>query len=343
MGHDATAATARVEAGRAALSGSNEVLGVLALLGVIAVGRSADVPLGGAGLLSFSAIFFLAYRPLRDLADAGSHAERGAAAAEALDRLAPSAVSADADRTATALVAVSGRQSVGDGALVLESFGAAARGPRVSARIAARTLVCLWGPTGSGKTTLLRALLGLETGCGRLRFGDGDLARAGVGPHRRPFAWVPQDAPIITGTLAANVALAARSTEHAASALALVGAADLVGTVGNDLVGPGGRPLSGGQRRLLCLARAIATGSPVLLLDEPTEGLDAAAASRVVTAMRLIAQERTVIVATHNQAVADLADVRVELDERPPSASTPTQLIARESELREETRIVFEQ
>jgi ABC-type transport system involved in cytochrome bd biosynthesis fused ATPase/permease subunit len=128
--------------------------------------------------------------------------------------------------------------------------------------------------------------------------------------------------------LTGNVALAARSAEHAASALSLVGASDLLSAVGDDRIGPGGRPLSGGQGRLLCLARAIATGSPVLLLDEPTEGLDAEAADRVIAAIRQVATERTVIVATHNRSVVEVADLCIELHGRPPGSRAPTQRIA---------------
>ena len=60
-------------------------------------------------------------------------------------------------------------------------------------------IVAIVGPTGSGKTTLLRALLGLEAVCARgsLATADEDSMARGVGPSERPFAWVPQDAPVI--------------------------------------------------------------------------------------------------------------------------------------------------
>jgi ABC-type transport system involved in cytochrome bd biosynthesis fused ATPase/permease subunit len=79
-------------------------------------------------------------------------------------------------------------------------------------------------------------------------------------------------------------------------------------------VGPGGLPLSGGERRLIALARALATDLPVLLLDEPTEGLDDKARARVLESIRALSTHRTLVVVTHRPEVAALAARVVTLD-----------------------------
>jgi ABC-type transport system involved in cytochrome bd biosynthesis fused ATPase/permease subunit len=180
-------------------------------------------------------------------------------------------------------------------------------------------IIGLVGRTGSGKTTLLRALLGLTPSRGALAASGVDLARAGVGPEHRPFAWVPQDAPLVTGTLAENIALLGGDQARAVDALRAVGAERLAAIAHTDIVGPAGRPLSGGERRQVSLARAFATDLPVLLLDEPTEGLDAEASAAVLAAITSLRGRRTVLVATHRPEVVAITDKVVRLG-APPAA-----------------------
>jgi ABC-type transport system involved in cytochrome bd biosynthesis fused ATPase/permease subunit len=169
-------------------------------------------------------------------------------------------------------------------------------------------LLALVGPNGSGKTTLLRALLGLEPARGELRYAGVELGDRGVGPGERPFAWVPQQAPLVSGTVLENVALVGVSEAEARAALSEIGADGLLGRAARDQVGPGGRPLSGGECRQVALARALCTGQPVLLLDEPTAGLDAEATRAVLGALTRLRGRRSAIVVTHDPAVAAICD-----------------------------------
>jgi ABC-type transport system involved in cytochrome bd biosynthesis fused ATPase/permease subunit len=119
---------------------------------------------------------------------------------------------------------------------------------------------------------------------------------------------VPQEAPLITGTVTENVLLVGGDPEQARRALEQVGARTLLSLSPGELVGPGGRPLSGGERRQIALCRALVSGLPVLLLDEPTEGLDGAASAAVCTAIARLRGTHTGVVATHREEVARLAD-----------------------------------
>jgi ABC-type transport system involved in cytochrome bd biosynthesis fused ATPase/permease subunit len=132
---------------------------------------------------------------------------------------------------------------------------------------------------------------------------------------------VPQDAPLVTGTLLDNVGLAAASEQASRDAVELVGASGLAARLGNDRIGPAGRPLSGGERRLVSLARAVATGLPVLVLDEPTEGLDPSATRQVLSAIRRLRGSRTVIVSSHRAEVAQAVGHIVDLADAPPIAA----------------------
>jgi ABC-type multidrug transport system fused ATPase/permease subunit len=301
LGSELEVASSRTDAVRAALSSANETLAALALLVCILCARAFSIPLGDGTLVAFAAVFFMSYRPLRDLGDARAAMLRGSLALEALDAIAAIEVAADAGR---------GRRAWARERLVVDSVGVR-RGaeimPRTSFSAAPGEIVAIAGPTGAGKTTLLRALLGLEPAAeGTVRYGSEDLSGAGVGPKCRPFAWVPQDAPVISGSLDDNVFLSARGGA-AGDLLVSIGADALVRNATGRL-GASGRPVSGGERKWIALARAIASGQPVLLLDEPTSGLDSASQASVLAALERLRATHTVIVVTHQRETLRIAD-----------------------------------
>lgn len=269
---------------RAMLSASNEALAALGVLGLVLAASTGRLAQGGP-LASFAALALLAYRPLRDWGDA-----RGAwvVGQSALALLAPWL--ADAPPPATP---PPGPWPLST--LQAEQFGAAWHGARWTFTVAPGSLVLVVGPNGSGKTTLLRALLGLEPSRGGLRYGETSLDHRGVGPSWRPFAWCPQDAPLLGASLEDNLALGGA----AASAEALAFLGEPWEALRGARLGEGGRALSGGERAWVNLARACGSGMPVLLLDEPTASLDAAAEARVVAALEALRGRRTLLLVTH--------------------------------------------
>ncbi|HEU5077151.1 MAG TPA: ATP-binding cassette domain-containing protein [Polyangiaceae bacterium] len=326
--HAANAATAKAGAARAALSGFNEVLAVVGLLGAITLGPHVGVTLHDGVVFGFAVIFFMMYRPLRDFGDARGWLLRGSVAFSAIDALSEAPRLEGSNRLREGEVDAAERSAPATGnrvepeVLELRGFGARRMTTTTTLLVEPGEIVALVGPTGSGKTSLLRAMLGLEPATGRLRYGGRELSTAGIGPPERPFAWVPQEAPLVGDTLLGNVGLFS-DTERARQALEWVGASRLQRELAETKLGPGGRSLSGGERRLVSLARALATGLPVLLLDEPTEGLDSAAAERVVAALARLGGHRTLLVVTHRTDVAAIADRVVDVGARPQRARQP--------------------
>jgi ABC-type multidrug transport system fused ATPase/permease subunit len=320
-GAESGRAAARVESARAALSGANEVLAALAIAVAIAASRRFGLWGRAADLVPFAAVFFMAYRPLRDLGDGRSWASRGSVALAAVRTILAGA--RDDAPAIPAPVAFDPRATPARPPVVeAVAFGIQGRAIATSFRIEPGELVCLVGPTGSGKTSLLRALLGLERARGELRLDGRDATFAPAGPSQRPFAWVPQDAPLVTGTIAENVALLGGDPALAGRALEAVGFRVETHAPG-DVVGPGGRPLSGGERRQVALARALSTELPVLLLDEPTEGLDGEARRIVLESLERLRGKRSLLVATHQDEVVAIADRVIRIGETEPEGAHP--------------------
>ena len=148
--------------------------------------------------------------------------------------------------------------------------------------------IALLGASGTGKTTLLERLLALRAvQPGRLALGGVDLANLNPEIARAAFAHAPQDAALIAGTVAQNLRMAAPDASDQALWDAL-SEASLEARIRaapaglNAWLGDNGERLSGGERRRLALARAYLRPAPWLLLDEPTEGLDAATEALVL-------------------------------------------------------------
>ncbi|HMR75122.1 MAG TPA: ATP-binding cassette domain-containing protein, partial [Polyangiaceae bacterium] len=143
-------------------------------------------------------------------------------------------------------------------------------------------------------------------------------------------AWVPQDAPLVTGTIRDNVAVFALREQSAIdvdAVLARVGAQHLA-ALGQEIVGPGGRPLSGGERRLVSLARAVASGHGILLLDEPTEGLDSDSERLVHSALRSLSEDHAVLIVSHRSQTLELCERVVTLSSVDASADESQRVAA---------------
>lgn len=185
--------------------------------------------------------------------------------------------------------------------------------------VPAGATVAVVGPNGAGKTTLLRALLGLtpRATATSLRLDGGELA--GVPPHRRGIAWVPQDGalfPHLSALANAAYGLRAQGVPRAYARVEAQKRLDRLGVGHLAHRRPG--ELSGGQAQRVALARALAARPRLLLLDEPLAALDQTARARVRHALRrhLAGFPGVCLIVTHDPVEAvSLADHVLVLEE----------------------------
>ena len=134
-------------------------------------------------------------------------------------------------------------------------------------------------------------------------------------------AWMGQSPLILAGTIGSNIALAdpSASAERVAEVARIAGLSPMLlarGGLGAS-IDARGSGLSGGERRRIALARALLKPAPVMLLDEPTAHLDVDSEARLVEGIARACVGRTTIIATHSMRLAAIADVVIDLGERP--------------------------
>ncbi len=174
--------------------------------------------------------------------------------------------------------------------------------------------VAIVGPTGQGKTTLIQLLARFyPVDSGQIRIGSHPIEQLTETQLRQVMTVIEQRAHIFSGTVRENLAIADPEADDQSlwSALAAVDLADTVDHLPQGLdtwVGDYGQHLSGGQRKRLSLARAFLTHKPILILDEPTEGLDKRTEKRVFDTLKQHMQDKTVILITHNAALSESMD-----------------------------------
>ena len=170
----------------------------------------------------------------------------------------------------------------------------------LSLRIAAGERVAMIGASGAGKSTLLAAI------AGELSPRSGTL-------QAQPCSWLTQRTELFQDSLRDNLCLADPMACDARlmAVLQAAGLADDVQALPAGLetrLGEGGLGLSGGQSRRLALARLLLRDVPLWLLDEPTEALDTGTAQAVLACVATLAQDRTLLIATHLRREAELAN-----------------------------------
>ncbi|MBW4933236.1 thiol reductant ABC exporter subunit CydD [Marinobacter sp. F4206] len=168
--------------------------------------------------------------------------------------------------------------------------------------------IALTGPSGGGKSTLLHLLAGFVSPS------EGTVNVMGLAPGAVSFGWLGQTGFLINGTWADNLRLTSPQASDIAIETALynVGLRSLLESRKQGIYSPvseDGQGLSGGQARRLSLARIFVADYDLVLLDEPTAGLDTDSEVYVLEALHKLGQAgKTLIFSTHHQALLTLAD-----------------------------------
>jgi ATP-binding cassette subfamily B protein len=268
-------------------------------------------------------VLFLAYlraatKPLQEFAKyTGRLAKATAAGERVLDLL---------DRTAEvrdlpgAVVA-----SPFQGAVRFEgvSFGYVKKRPvltNISFEVRPGQHVALVGPSGIGKSTILSLLLRLyDPLSGRVLIDNRDIRDYTLASLRSQISVVLQDSVLFAASVRDNIAYGCpqASAEEIEAAARLANAHEFIQAMSKGyetIVGERGVTLSGGQRQRIAIARAAIRKAPILLLDEPTTGLDEENQRMVLEALERLAQGRTTLLVSHDLQTAARADLILYLD-----------------------------
>ncbi len=300
---------------------SSFVLELVATMSValVAVGVGLSLVYGHLDLRTGLLALILApeaYLPLRQAAAQFHASADGLAAAETAVEVIETPVPATGQRRAPVPRAIRAE------AVSVTHPGRAVAAPdHFSALLRAGEITVLAGPSGAGKSTLLDLLLGFaQPSSGRILVDGDDLAGLDQESWRAQVGWVPQQPYLFPGPVAANIRLGwPGAPDEAVAAAARAAALDDVPL--DRLVTERGGGLSSGQRRRVALARALLPGRPVLLLDEPTAGLDQEREERVLAALSArAAAGAIVVIAAHHPRVIAAADQVARLTVAPAAA-----------------------
>lgn len=291
---------------------SSLVLELIATLGVALVAVSIGLRLlhGDLALSTGLTVLLLApdvFWPLRRVGIEFHAAQNGKTAADkAFGLIGSDAEASDGTRTVQASGA----------AIRLEGISVAGRDGlspwRLSGQIAPGRVTVLTGPNGAGKSTALQVIAGLIAPTEGMVVVDGvtltDVIRRS---WWNQLSWLPQRPVIIPGTVEENLNLFGPLNDIETVCKA-TGFDDVLATMPQGMdsaIGQGGQGLSLGQRQRLGLVRALGSGAPLLLLDEPTAHLDDAAEAAVLRSIsERAAAGATVVVVAHRPTILAIAD-----------------------------------
>ncbi|WP_075181207.1 cysteine/glutathione ABC transporter ATP-binding protein/permease CydC [Pantoea sp. 1.19] len=285
----------------------------------LSAGGIGDLPTPGAFLALVVFCALAAFEALAPVAGAFQHLGRVSASAERLQAMITTPPAVQFPPTVSS-------SPVRDGGVALEAVSFHYPDQPVPAlqditlRLPAGAQVAIVGRTGCGKSTLLQLLTrAWDPDSGSITVGGIPLPAWDEASLRASTSVVSQRVTLFSATLRDNLLLAAPHADDAtlAAALERVGLGRLLsGEEGlNAWLGEGGRMLSGGELRRLSIARALLHGGELLLLDEPTEGLDAETERQILDVLEEVSRGKTRIMVTHRLQRLDRLDRLFVLDE----------------------------
>ncbi len=296
-----------------------QAVGMLIVIGV-GIWEVSHGRLTLGSLLVFLAYLSQLYGPIRGLSSLFNLAYSASASAERIiefldQRPAVSdpdyAVSLDHVRGSVVFDGVSFQYPTGSGSALAD----------VSIQVGPGETLALVGPSGAGKSTMVKLLLRFyDPDAGRILLDGNDLRDLRVTALRENTAVLLQETLVFDGTIRENIAYG-RPEASEAEIIRAAQAADahefIMGLPEGyeTSVGQKGRRLSGGQRQRLAIARAMIRDAPILILDEPITGIDAASSQRILEPLRRLMRGRTTIVISHNLLTVRDATCIVMLEE----------------------------
>ena len=295
-----------------------ELVGLLCVIGLGTWALATDrLTLGG--LLAFLTLMTQCYRPIRELSDLLPSLFSATASIERVVQLLhqpPVSERPDAHELAhpqgvVRLTTVSVRYPDANRDALRD----------VSLSVRPGEVVAVVGPSGAGKSTLARLLTRqVEATAGVVEIDGHDVRDLTIRSVRDAVCVVLQETMLLDATVHDNIAYArpdatdleVRDAARKADAHTFI---EALPDGYRTRVGQRGRSLSGGQRQRISLARAFLRGSPVLVLDEPTTGLDPETARRVLSPLRSAAGDRTALLITHDPVALEFADRVIHLED----------------------------
>lgn len=262
---------------------------------------------------AFILAFYFVIEPLKSFSSAFYNLKKGIAALDRIEELGINEPEADA-------IALEGAHTLGDlGDIVFENLSFKFEDAEdyllqnINLTIEQGKMTALIGPSGSGKTSLLMLLLKIyEPNQGRILINGVDLRKIDRTEWLLKLGYLPQDAFLFNDSIRSNILFGRKATkEEIEKGINLAFASDFIDEKEGGLeysVGDKGDQLSGGEKQRINIARALLKNPELLLMDEPTASLDAHAESKINSAIKHAANERTSLVIAHRLSTIKDAD-----------------------------------